>query len=293
MSRPRLAGQNEEIRAGPQTSFRLNRLPVRPDRGEGQTHPRPVVDPYSKDPRITDWTDLSGPATDVPHRPVNSHRKTGPPRSTPYEAHTVAPEKQLEKPESLEKVISILRLLHSHLKWWLEESNVLQGQPLHPLKHALQIFTDTSKEGGGAHLSEHTASGTWSLPESKLHINYLELKVVFLALREFQDLCENNIVLVATDNTTEVRPSACPTVENPDLGPEKTGYSQSPTHSRPAESVSRQAIQARTYHSNDTSPPRGLLSNMQQVAPASDLFTTTLPGLAVGALSLPWEDLNP
>ena len=38
--------------------------------------------------------------------------------------------------ESLEKVIPVPRLLHPHLKWWLEESNVLQGQPLHPLKHA-------------------------------------------------------------------------------------------------------------------------------------------------------------
>ena len=40
--------------------------------------------------------------------------------------------------------------------------------------------------------------------ESKLHINHLELKAVFLALKEFQDLCSNNIVLVATDNTTVV-----------------------------------------------------------------------------------------
>ena len=30
----------------------------------------------------------------------------------------------------------------------------------------------------------------------------LELKAVFLALKEFQDLCSNKIVLVATDNTT-------------------------------------------------------------------------------------------
>ena len=40
--------------------------------------------------------------------------------------------------------------------------------------------------------------------ESKLHINYLELKAVFLALKEFQDLCLDKIVLVATDNTTVV-----------------------------------------------------------------------------------------
>ena len=107
-------------------------------------------------------------------------------------------------PESLEKVIPVPRSLHPHLRWWLEESNVLPGQPLHPLKHALQIFTDISKEGWGAHLNERTAIGTWSLPESKLHMNHLELNVVFLALKEFQDLCSNNIVLVATDNTTVV-----------------------------------------------------------------------------------------
>ena len=107
-------------------------------------------------------------------------------------------------PESLEKVIPIPRSLHPHLKWWLEESNVLPGQPLHPLKHALQIFTDISKEGWGSYLNERTARGTWSVPESKLHINHLELKAAFLALKEFQDLCSNNIVLVATDNTTVV-----------------------------------------------------------------------------------------
>ena len=81
---------------------------------------------------------------------------------------------------------------------------MLQGQPLHPLKQALQIFTDAIKEVWDAHLNEHTARGTWSLPVSKLHINYLELKAVFLALKEFQDLCSDRIVLVATNNTTVV-----------------------------------------------------------------------------------------
>ena len=56
----------------------------------------------------------------------------------------------------------------------------------------------------GRHLNECTARGIWSLPESELHINYLELKAVFLALKEFQDLCIHKIVLVATDNTTAV-----------------------------------------------------------------------------------------
>ena len=107
-------------------------------------------------------------------------------------------------PESLEKFIPLPKSLHPHLKWWLEESNVLQGQPLHPIKHALQIFTDASKEGWGAHLNELTARGSWSVPESKLHINYLELKAVFLALKEFQSHCSGHMVLIATDNTTVV-----------------------------------------------------------------------------------------
>ena len=48
------------------------------------------------------------------------------------------------------------------------------------------------------------ARGNWSLPESKLHINYLELKAVLLVLKEFQALCTNRLVLIATDNTTVV-----------------------------------------------------------------------------------------
>ena len=57
------------------------------------------------------------------------------------------------------------------------------------IKQALQIITDASVEGWGARLVEHFATATWSPPGRKLHINYLELKAVFLALKEFQDLC--------------------------------------------------------------------------------------------------------
>ena len=98
-------------------------------------------------------------------------------------------------PESLEKIIPLPKSLHPHLQWWLQESNVLQGQPLHPIKHALQIFTDASKEGWGTHFNELTARGSWSVPESKLHINYLELKTVFLALKEFQNHCAGQMIL--------------------------------------------------------------------------------------------------
>ena len=60
-------------------------------------------------------------------------------------------------------------------------------------------------------------------------------------------------------------------MENLDLVHQKSSNSQSSTHSRPAESGSRQAIQARPDHPNRVvSPSGGLPSNMQQVAPASN-----------------------
>ena len=107
-------------------------------------------------------------------------------------------------PEVLEKVIPLPLSLHPHLDWWLDEGNVLKGQPLHPLSHALQLFTDASNEGWGAHLGDSTARGVWSDVESRLHINFLELKMVFLALKSFEPLCKNQIVLIATDNSTVV-----------------------------------------------------------------------------------------
>ena len=106
-------------------------------------------------------------------------------------------------PESLEE-IPIPRSLHPHILWWTKETNVLIGQPLHPLCHAIQVFTDASKKGWGAHLDDFTTRGTWSVPESHLHINFLELKAVLLALKRFQHLVQGKVVLVATDNTTVV-----------------------------------------------------------------------------------------
>ena len=67
----------------------------------------------------------------------------------------------------------------------------------------------------------------------------------------------------------------CLAVENPDLGFQETGDSQGPTHPRPAECGSRQAIQARPDHPGRVvTPSRGFLVNIQHVAPTSDLFAT-------------------
>ena len=57
---------------GPQTS-------LRPEGGQGQTHPRVLADLNCKDTETALQSDLSGPAADVPDRVVNSYRKASPP----------------------------------------------------------------------------------------------------------------------------------------------------------------------------------------------------------------------
>ena len=176
-------------------------------------------------------------------------------------------------PESLEKVIPIPRSLHPHLRWWLEESNVLPGQPLHPLKHALQIFTDASKEEWGTHLNERTARRTWSLPESKLHKPIGTKSGLSGPLLQQHSpgshRQHNSGCLYQQGRGDEIGLPVCPTVQNPVLVHQETGNSHSTSHPRPAERDRRQAIQTWPDHSNRVVPsPRGFQSYMLPVAPA-------------------------
>ena len=81
---------------------------------------------------------------------------------------------------------------------------MMRGTDLHPKDHSIQLFTDASNEGWGAHLEQTSTKGLWSDREKRLHINVLELKAVSLVLRSFKDQCQNQTVLVATDNSTLV-----------------------------------------------------------------------------------------
>ena len=75
---------------------------------------------------------------------------------------------------------------------------------LHPKDHSIQLFTEASNEGWGAHLEQTSTKGLWSDRVKRLHINVLELKAVSLALQRFKDQFQNQTVLVAMDNSTVV-----------------------------------------------------------------------------------------
>ena len=80
----------------------------------------------------------------------------------------------------------------------------MKGADLHPKDHSIQLFTHALNEGWGAHLEQVSTKALWSDREKRLHINVVELKAVSLALQRFKDQCQNQTVLVATDNSTVV-----------------------------------------------------------------------------------------
>ena len=68
--------------------------------------------------------------------------------------------------------------LYPHLKWWLQEDNVLEGQPLHQLNMLFDCYGCIKK--GGVLTWENTLQGE---PWSSYTLNYLELRWSFGPLR--------------------------------------------------------------------------------------------------------------
>ena len=168
---PRLAGKFREIRTGTQTGLRLRRLPVRPQVRPGQTDSGPVAKPSGQDTSTFVATGLSGPAVYVPDRSSNSHRKTGSPRPITHETHTVASQKQLEGTRICREDYPSTKGPTSSLTMVARGKPCASRSTIAPSKTCSADFY-ASKEGWGAHVNEFTARGSWSVPESKLHINY-------------------------------------------------------------------------------------------------------------------------
>ena len=125
-------------------------------------------------------------------------------RSPSHEAHSVASEETLACSGSPRESYSSPSVTPPSFGLVVGRRKCAEGSTTAPLQHAVQLFTDASNEGWGAHLGDFTARGVWSPLEGLLHINFLELKAVLLALQQFEHLCKNQIVLVAMDNTTVV-----------------------------------------------------------------------------------------
>ena len=106
MWRTRLAGEQGKIRTGSKTGFQLRSVPVRLERGQGQTHFGTLARLNNQDSNNTVWSGVS----------THSNRKTSPPRSAPNEVHTVALEEQLEGTRVIRKGDPHTQIIPSSLK---------------------------------------------------------------------------------------------------------------------------------------------------------------------------------
>ena len=106
--------------------------------------------------------------------------------------------------QSLDNLLPWTEAISAHLEWWQNPTTVMKGADFYPKDHSIQLLTDTSNEGWGAHLEQASTKGLWSDKEKRLHINVLELKAVSLALQRFKDQCQNQKLLVTTSNSTVV-----------------------------------------------------------------------------------------
>ena len=241
-----------------------------------RVRPTPA-EPPGQNFRNTVTTSLSGPTVHVSDRFANIHRKASSPRTITHETHTVASQEQLEGARITRKsdpnsqvpappptMVAKRRQCH--------RSTITPNTPCsadfyrcikrrlgRSLKrtHCKRILVTTRKQ------TAYKLSGT--------KISLFSFERVSRPLCRQDSTCGNqqhySSVLHKEGMRHEVGPTLCSTMENLDLVYQETSNAQSPTHSRPTECGSRQAIQTRPDPSNRVVPPsRGPPSYMQQVA---------------------------
>ena len=70
-------------------------------------------------------------------------------------------------PQPLDSLLPWTETISAHLEWWQNPTNVMKGAELHPKDHSIQLFTDASNEGWGAHLELTSTKGLWSDREKR------------------------------------------------------------------------------------------------------------------------------
>ena len=106
--------------------------------------------------------------------------------------------------ECYDSRITLSQGAQKELDWWLENTPSVNGSPVHLPPPDLLITTDASMKGWGAVHQSFKTNSKWSEQESLQHINYLELKAAFLALKSFLKGRSHLTVSLRLDNTTAI-----------------------------------------------------------------------------------------
>ena len=307
-----MAGEQGEVRTGSQTSFQLCRLPVRPERGQGQTHNRTLADLDRQDQINTVGSGMPGPIVHVPQRST---------QATSHEAYTVALEKQMEGPRVTRKGDPGPQVPPPPSKVVAGGKQCTTRSTITPSKTcSANIYRCIKRRVGHSHRRAHCKGNLVPSRKQVAHKPFRAKSSISSSKRVSNPLLQqdstdsyiqhNSGCLYQQRGGDEIGLSVCPTVENPLLVYQTAGNPQGTSHPRPAERDSRQAIQTWPDHSNRVvTSSRSVPSYMLLVAPApsgpvchqvqQQTATVCVTGppdpqaWAVDALSLSWEDLDP
>ena len=179
--------------------------------------------------------------------------ENGPGGTPSHEALSVSPQGALEISSVIGEAPSLDGNHFSTPRVVAESHKVMKGADLHPKDHSIQILTDTSNEGWGAHLEQASTKGLWSDREKRLHINVLELKC-FSGSSKVQGPvsrpksvgCYGQLNSGSLHKQTRRNPlgrDVCSPVEYHDLVPSLPNNLKSQTHSRVSKCDGRPSVQ--------------------------------------------------
>ena len=112
--------------------------------------------------------------------------------------------RSLKQWSNYDKRVPLTQPAKKDLLWWITNLPLLKGSRIIPPTADLTITSDASKSGWGATFGQLRTGGRWSQVEAQDHINILELKAAFFALKSFVKYQTNQVICLKLDNTTAV-----------------------------------------------------------------------------------------
>ena len=185
-----------EIRTETNSGVLVRGLRIPPRFSPCKTHSREMAQTSGFDPTTQVETCFDSKMFDVSNWVASLNGEDGPGGTPSHETVSVSPERALEissvagQPPSLDRSHFCLSGLVAESCKGDDRRRPSSQRPQYPTLYR--------------RLKQSSTKGLWSPQEKGLHINVLELKAVFLALRHFKDQCQDQTVLVATDNSTVV-----------------------------------------------------------------------------------------
>ena len=200
----RVGGKHEKIRANTATGLQFRRLPVPPGDRSGSTHSGPVDNPPREVEVHKKTEELYCQTVHVSDRTAYSNGKASMVWLTSHEAHPMALEATLACPRSFGESYSGSSISSPPSRLVVGREQSAEGPtPAPPSTRSSAVYRRLKRRLGrtlrGLHCKRRLVTPRKSPPHKLPRV-----EGVLLALKSFEHLCRDQIVLVATDNTTVI-----------------------------------------------------------------------------------------